>query len=62
MIQKKKLTNYVSDLDKFLTDFDKSHELSATQRKEKAKFKRIYQLRDVVSNVIESKKKLWEDF
>lgn len=62
MSQNKKLTNFVSDLDKFLNDYDNTHELSATQRKERDKFRKIYQLRDSASKVSKSSKELWEDF
>mgnify|MGYP001243177458 CR=1 FL=1 len=41
------LTYYTSELDQFLSDFDKKHpKLSSSQRKEKDKYDRIYRLRD----------------
>lgn len=41
------LDYYTSEIDQFLKNFDKTHpNLSASQRKEKEKFTRIYQLRD----------------
>ena len=43
---KKKTVGYVSEIDRFLTDFDQTHPLSATQQAEKQKFKRIFKLRD----------------
>lgn len=47
MIFNKVQSNYVSEIDRFLNDFDKDHpELSRSQLKEKVKFKRIYALRD----------------
>lgn len=47
MNYKKIDTNYVSEIDKFLNQFDQEHpELSKSQQKEKAKYKRIYALRD----------------
>lgn len=50
MINIKKLLGleyYTSELDQFLADFDGTHtKLSASQRMEKAKYARIYQLRD----------------
>lgn len=43
-----KSTGFVSEMDQFLQGYDKKHpELSASQRKEQAKFQRIYRLRDV---------------
>jgi uncharacterized protein YnzC (UPF0291/DUF896 family) len=63
MKQNKKLTDYVSEIDNFLQAFDKGHELTAAQRKEKEKFRRIYYLRDVAAKPQDvKKKKLWEDF
>lgn len=41
------LDYYTSDLDKFLTEFDKSHpKLSASQCAEIKKYQRIYKLRN----------------
>lgn len=37
---------YVSPYDKFLKQFDKKHELSASQLKEIKKYSRIFNLRD----------------
>lgn len=40
-------TGYVSELDQFLRDFDKSHpQFCAERQREIAKFKRIFKLRD----------------
>ncbi len=52
---------YVSPHDKFLFEFDATHEKSASQIKEKKKHERIAHLRDHK----ESKKEtgdIWEDF
>lgn len=41
------LSYYTSELDQFLSDFDKNHpRLSASQRAEKEKYARLYRLRD----------------
>jgi hypothetical protein len=41
------LTFYISQLDQFLTGFDKNHQkLSPSQKKEKEKYARIHDLRD----------------
>lgn len=58
---KKILTRYVSPIDQFIMHFDKDHpELSKSQLKEKAKYSRIYYLRDVADRADEHK--LPEDF
>jgi hypothetical protein len=58
----KKLTHYVSDIDQFLADFDRTHsQLSKTQQKERDKYQRINDLRDVV-NRPDSTQKLPKDF
>ncbi|TAK77234.1 MAG: hypothetical protein EPO11_02860 [Gammaproteobacteria bacterium] len=57
------LTYYTSELDQFLADFDKTHpKLSASQRKEKEKYARIYRLRD--NPVAQEGKEfsLWDNF
>lgn len=57
-----KLTHYVSEIDQFLAKFDQLHpELSLAQKKEQAKYQRIYYLRDVVSQE-KPVLFLWEDF
>lgn len=39
---------YISELDQFLKAFDRKHtKLSASQRKEIAKYKRIHEMRDM---------------
>ena len=47
MSKNKVLRQYVSPIDQFLNQFDKEHAgLSESQKKEIAKFRRIYRLRD----------------
>jgi hypothetical protein len=56
------LDYYTSPLDEFLANFDKSHpKLSASQRKELEKYKRIYALRDRPQEV-KVDKPLWDKF
>jgi hypothetical protein len=52
---------YVSPYDKFLREFDASHDKSASQIKEIEKHKRIAELRDhpIAEN---AKDKIWSDF
>lgn len=41
------MPKYVSELDQFLQAFDRAHpELSASQRRERDKYRHLYQLRD----------------
>ena len=56
------LDYYISALDQFLTHFDtENQKLSPSQRQERAKYKRIFELRDH-SNVTTPKKGFWENF
>ena len=56
------LTYYVSPLDQFLKEYDKSHpKLSASQCKEKTKYAKIYQLRDNPTAPA-PKDSFWEEF
>ncbi len=49
LIKKYFMPEYISQLDRFLYEFDKNHRVeSKSQRKEKEKFCRIYNLRDNV--------------
>ncbi len=58
----KKQMSYVSEIDKFLAEFDRSHpELSKSQQKEIAKHERIYRLRDDPTYT-EPTTTLWEEF
>ena len=62
MSSNKNLTNYVSDVDRFLQEYDKKHpELSQSQQKEIAKLKRIYRLRDD-ANARDTSSTLWDEF
>lgn len=57
-----KAPHYVSGLDQFLKNFDKSRSrLSKSQRFERDKYQRIYQLRDNKITVKQSKQ-LWDKF
>lgn len=53
--------SYVSPYDKFLFEFDMTHEKSASQQKEIAKHKKIANLRDNVQAQA-SEKEIWEEF
>jgi hypothetical protein len=56
------LTQYVSEIDQFLQEFDKQHpQLTQSQQKEQAKYRRIYRLRDTTDQA-EATSKLWEGF
>lgn len=51
--------NFVSNIDKKLAEFNRTHTKSASQDAEINKYKRIYKLRDHA--IVEKKKKdLWE--
>lgn len=54
---------YVSKLDEFLLRFRKEHpKLSESQRKERAKYDRIFKLRDDPQSEQTDNKKLWSQF
>ena len=56
------LTEYVSEIDQFLQEFDKQHpDLTKSQQKEQAKYRRIYRLRDTTERPDDTVK-LWEGF
>jgi hypothetical protein len=56
------LTEYVSEIDQFLQEFDKQHpDLTKSQQKEQAKYRRIYRLRDTTERPDDTAK-LWEGF
>ena len=62
MSQYPKLNHYVSEIDQVLQEFDKKNQkLSRSQLQEQAKYRRIYQLRDVVVQIA-AVKKIWEEF
>lgn len=57
------LSYYTSHLDEFLAYFNTTHtKLSASQRKEIDKYRRIYHLRDKAQQPSTPKKDLWEQF
>lgn len=57
-----KTSNYVSELDQFFHGFDKNHpRLSSSQRYEREKYKRVYQLRDN-KIMVKQVKQLWDKF
>lgn len=58
------LAYFESELDQFLHDFDRQHPgLSASQRREKQKYERIYKLRDNANaSTSQPKSSLWEEF
>jgi hypothetical protein len=56
------LNYYTSELDQFLIDFDQSHsKLSASQRAEKEKYARIFELRDN-PHQRDAKEHFWDNF
>ena len=56
------LTYYTSELDQFLLNYDQKHpRLSASQRAEKDKYTRVYQLRDNPEQA-EPKETFWDKF
>jgi hypothetical protein len=58
----KKITNFVSEIDQFITAFDKEHpEKSKSQLKEIAKAQRVTRLRDD-PEATETTGTLWENF
>jgi hypothetical protein len=58
-----KLTNYVSEIDQFLQEFDKQHPLlTKSQQKEDTKYTRIHRLRDTTEGSTEDSNQLWEGF
>lgn len=50
----KKNTRFVSDIDQFCTEFDRTHALSASQQAEIAKYEKIIELRDQPITVAEA--------
>jgi len=56
------LTYYISELDEFLIEYDKSHpKLSTSQRKEMAKYAKIFTLRDCAQSS-QTKEPFWDKF
>ena len=58
---RKKTIGFISDIDKFQIDFDKTHEKSASQLAEIQRDKIISNLRDVAKSDKETDK-IWEEF
>ena len=56
-----KTIGYISEIDKFLTEFNRTHAYSASQKEEVKKHQRVYKLRDN-ANADEGANELWEDF
>lgn len=57
-ILQKSNKHYVSNIDRFLAEFDRKHSPSAVQQAEINKYQRIYRLRDKITA---AKKSLVED-
>ena len=55
-MKQKILTNYVSEIDQILQEFDKKHpQQSLSQQIEQKKYKRIYYLRDIAKRPQQTK-------
>ena len=52
---------YVSPYDRFLYEFDATHEKSASQLKEIKKYQRIFALRDQANSEVGAEE-IWKDF
>jgi len=46
MFKHKKTVDYVSDIDRYMLEFDRTHAPSKSQLAEVAKYQRVYELRD----------------
>ncbi|HVV68261.1 MAG TPA: CBU_0585 family protein [Gammaproteobacteria bacterium] len=55
MKHSKKNTNFVSNIDLYLAEFDRTHAFSASQQAEIAKYQRVYALRDQPLTAAEAK-------
>ncbi len=64
MSQNKIQTNYVSEIDQFIQEFDRTHpDKSLSQQKEIAKSQRVYRLRDNAKPAqAKVPKELWDKF
>lgn len=63
LLKPKKKTNFVSELDKFLSEFDVKHpKKSDTQLENRQKHLRIFRLRDNPNAKKEDKNKIWSGF
>jgi len=56
-----KTIGYISEIDEFLTEFNRTHTYSASQKEEVRKHQRVYRLRDD-ANASEANGELWEEF
>ena len=62
LFKRKPIVGFVSDIDKFLAEFDAEHpKKSVSQLREIKKYQRIFQLRDKPAPKKE-KGKIWQDF
>ena len=52
--------HFVSEIDKAMAKFNKTHELSASQRKEKEKYAKIHGLRDNPTELPLDDDSLWD--
>ena len=52
--------HFVSEIDKKLAEFDATHQKSAAQQAEYDKYRRIYQLRDVPTDLAKADEDLWK--
>jgi hypothetical protein len=54
-LKSKKMTHYVSKIDEFFSEFDKTQPLSDSQQAEIKKYLKIYELRDKQTAHLETK-------
>ena len=52
--------HFVSEIDKAMAKFNRTHELSASQRKEKEKYEKIHELRDNPSESSPEEDRIWD--
>ena len=52
--------HFVSEIDKAMAKFNRTHELSASQRKEKEKYDKIHNLRDNPDELPPEQDNLWD--
>jgi len=58
---RRKIVGYVSEVDKMIESFNKTHQKSESQLAEISKYQRIYQLRDQVTDK-KPPEKIWSEF
>jgi len=61
ILDRKPTNLFVSEIDQYLAEFDKTHELSKSQRDEIKKHQRVFTLRDNPESQI-SDDQIWEQF